>query len=114
MSTIAIPQPRRVLADLVPASLLAEVALVVGAAALVGALAQISIHLGFTPVPITGQTLGVMLGGTPLGGRRAGLALLLYMAAGIIGVPWFAHHTSGYVGSNFGYLIGFVIAGSVL
>jgi biotin transport system substrate-specific component len=114
MSTIAIPQPRRVLADLVPASLLAEVALVVGAAALVGALAQISIHLGFTPVPITGQTLGVMLAGTALGWRRAGLALLLYMAAGIIGVPWFAHHTSGYVGSNFGYLIGFVIAGSVL
>jgi biotin transport system substrate-specific component len=114
MSTIAIPQPRRVLADLVPASLLAEVALVVGAAALVGALAQISIHLGFTPVPITGQTLGVMLAGTALGWRRAGLALVLYMAAGIIGVPWFAHHTSGYVGSNFGYLIGFVIAGSVL
>jgi biotin transport system substrate-specific component len=114
MSTIAIPQPRRVLADLVPASLLAEVALIVGAAALVGALAQISIHLGFTPVPITGQTLGVMLAGTALGWRRAGLALVLYMAAGIAGVPWFAHHTSGYVGSNFGYLIGFVIAGSVL
>ena len=98
MSTIAIPQPRRVLADLVPASLLAEIALVVGAAALVGALAQISIHLSFTPVPITGQTLGVMLAGTALGWRRAGLAMGLYVAAGIAGVPWFADHASGYVG----------------
>jgi biotin transport system substrate-specific component len=114
MSTIAVPQPRRVLADLVPASLLAEVALVVGAAALVGALAQISIHLSFTPVPITGQTLGVMLAGTALGWRRAGLAMALYMVAGVIGVPWFAGHASGYVGASFGYLVGFVIAGSAL
>ena len=51
MSTIAVPQPRRVLADLVPASLLAEAALVVGAAALVGALAQISIHLASPRCP---------------------------------------------------------------
>jgi biotin transport system substrate-specific component len=114
MSTIAIPQPRRVLADLIPASVLAEVALVVGAAALVGALAQISIHLSFTPVPITGQTLGVMLAGTALGWRRAGLAMALYVIAGIAGVPWFAHHASGYVGSNFGYLVGFVVAGTAL
>jgi biotin transport system substrate-specific component len=114
MSTIAIPQPRRVLADLLPASVLAEVALVVGAAALVGALAQISIHLSFTPVPITGQTLGVMLAGTALGWRRAGLAMALYVVAGIAGVPWFAHHASGYVGSNFGYLIGFIVAGTAL
>ncbi|MGA7834760.1 MAG: biotin transporter BioY [Acidimicrobiales bacterium] len=114
MSTIAVPQPRRVLADLVPASLLAEIALVVGAAALVGALAQISIHLSFTPVPITGQTLGVMLAGTALGWRRAGLAMALYMVAGIIGVPWFAGHASGYVGASFGYLVGFVVAGAAL
>ena len=79
MSSIAIPtQPRRVLADVIPRSLLAEVALVVGAAALVGALAQISIHLSFTPVPITGQTLGVMLAGSALGWRRAGAAMLSY------------------------------------
>jgi biotin transport system substrate-specific component len=114
MSIIALPQPRRVLADLVPASVLAEVALVVGAAALVGALAQISIHLGFTPVPITGQTLGVMLAGTALGWRRAGAAMALYMVAGVAGVPWFASHASGYPSATFGFLIGFVIAGTVL
>lgn len=108
------PQPRRVLADVIPRSILAEVVLVVGAAALVGALAQISIHLSFTPVPITGQTLGVMIAGTALGWRRAGLAMLLYLAAGVAGVPWFAGHASGYAVATFGYLIGFVIAGAAL
>jgi biotin transport system substrate-specific component len=114
MSTITMPAPRRVLADVVPKSVLAEVALVVGAAALVGALAQISIHLAHNPVPITGQTLGVMLAGTALGWRRAGMALSLYLVAGVAGVPWFAGHSSGYVLATFGYLIGFVVAGSVL
>lgn len=115
MSTIAIhPQPRRVLADLIAKSVLGEIALVVGAAALVGVLAQISIHLSFTPVPITGQTLGVMVTGAALGWRRAGLALGLYLVAGVAGLPWFADHTSGYVTATFGYLIGFVVAGAVL
>lgn len=114
MSTIAVDPPRRVLADVVPRSVLAEIALVIGAAALVGALAQISFHLGNNPVPVTGQTLGVMLAGTALGWRRAGLATGLYLLAGVGGVPWFAQHTSGYVGASFGYLIGFVVAGAVL
>jgi biotin transport system substrate-specific component len=114
MSTITMPAPRRVLADVVPKSVLAEVALVVGAAALVGALAQISIHLPRNPVPITGQTLGVMLAGTALGWRRAVLALSLYLVAGVAGVPWFASHASGYAVATFGYLIGFIVAGSML
>lgn len=115
MSTIAVSRDRRaVLADTIPQSRLNEIALVVGAAALVGVLAQISIPLGFTPVPITGQTLGVMLAGSALGWRRAGAAMALYVGAGIIGVPWFADHAHGYVGPTFGYLIGFVVAGSAL
>ena len=114
MSTITMPAPRRVLADVVPRSVLADVALVLGAAALVGALAQLSFHLANNPVPVTGQTLGVMLTGTALGWRRAGLALSLYLVAGVAGVPWFADHPSGYVTATFGYLIGFVVAGSVL
>jgi biotin transport system substrate-specific component len=114
MSVITMPESRRVLADVVPKSVLAEVAIVVGAAAFVGALAQISIHLAHNPVPVTGQTLGVMLAGTALGWRRAGLALSLYLVAGVAGVPWFASHASGYAVATFGYLIGFVVAGSVL
>ena len=115
MSTIAVSRNRRtVLADTIPQSLLNEIALIVGAAALVGVLAQISIPLGFTPVPITGQTLGVMLAGSALGWRRAGAAMALYVGAGVLGVPWFAHHAHGYAGPTFGYLIGFVVAGSAL
>jgi len=114
MSLLTTPAPRRVLADVVPKTVLADVALVVGAAALVGALAQVSLHLAHNPVPVTGQTLGVMLAGTALGWRRAGAAMTLYLLAGVAGVPWFAGHSSGYVTATFGYLIGFVVAGSVL
>src|ERR1700719_4388753 len=93
-----------VLADLRPGSLVRATILVVGAAGFVGLLAQISIHLSFTPVPITGQTLGVLLAGTALGWRRAGAALVLYAVAGLAGVPWFAGQASGYVGASFGYV----------
>jgi biotin transport system substrate-specific component len=115
MSSIAVTAPpRRVLADLVPASALADVALIVGAAAFVGLLAQISIPLGFTPVPLTGQTLGVLLAGTTLGWRRASLSMSLYVLAGLAGLPWFASHASGFPAATFGYLLGFVVAGSLL
>jgi biotin transport system substrate-specific component len=99
-----------VLADLLPGALVRDALLVAGAAGFIGLLAQISIPLSFTPVPITGQTLGVLLAGTALGWRRAGAALLLYAVAGVAGVPWFADHSSGYASASFGYIIGFLAA----
>ena len=105
--------PRRsplVLADLLPGAAVRDGLLVVGAAAFIGLLAQISIPLSFTPVPITGQTLGVLLAGTALGWWRAGAALVLYAVAGVAGVPWFAGHSSGYASASFGYVVGFVAA----
>jgi biotin transport system substrate-specific component len=109
-SAIAFPRPRRlVLADLLPGALLRDVTLVVGAAAFVGLLAQVTIHLSLTPVPITGQTLGVLLAGTALGARRGAAAMIVYGLLGVIGVPWFAGHASGYVGATFGYIVGFVV-----
>ncbi len=111
MSSVAIARPRTlVLADLLPGTLLRDVLLVVGGAGFVGALAQISIPLHFTPVPITGQTLGVLLAGTALGWRRAAASMALYAIAGVAGVPWFAGHASGYVGATFGYIVGFFFA----
>lgn len=104
--------PRRsplVLADLIPGAVARDALLVLGGAGLVGLLAQISIHLAFTPVPITGQTLGVLVTGTALGWRRGVAAMLLYATVGLLGVPWFAGHASGYVGASFGYIIGFVL-----
>jgi biotin transport system substrate-specific component len=114
MSTITVDPQRRVLADLLPRTFIIDTLLVVGAAGLVGTLAQISIHLSFTPVPITGQTLGVLLAGCALGWRRAGLSMALYMLAGLAGVPWFASHASGYAAVTFGYLIGFIAAGALM
>jgi biotin transport system substrate-specific component len=117
VSSVAIVRPRPlVLGDLIAAGrgraahAVRDVLLVVGAAGFVGALAQISIHLSFTPVPITGQTLGVLLAGTALGWRRAAAAMALYAVAGVAGVPWFAGHSSGYASASFGYIIGFFFA----
>ena len=117
MSSVAIARPRPlVLGDLIAqhrgraAHAVRDVLLVAGAAGFVGALAQISIHLSFTPVPITGQTLGVLLAGTALGWRRAAASMALYAVAGVAGVPWFAGGASGYVGASFGYIVGFFFA----
>ena len=110
--TLRRPRPL-VLADLLPGTLVRDAALVVGAAGFVGLLAQISIHLSFTPVPITGQTLGVLLAGTALGWRRAAAAMALYAVAGVAGVPWFEAHSSGYASSSFGYILGFFLAATL-
>jgi len=112
--TVTLPARKPVvLADLLPGTLVRDVLLVIGAAGFVGALAQISIHLSFTPVPITGQTLGVLLAGTALGWKRGAAAMIVYALAGLAGVPWFAGHASGYVGASFGYIIGFALCAAL-
>ena len=65
MSIITFNSPRPVLADRISRTAVANVLLVIAAAVFVGLLAQISIPLGFTPVPLTGQTFGIMLAGVP-------------------------------------------------
>jgi biotin transport system substrate-specific component len=118
--SVSLQRPRAlVLGDLIARNqsraiqIVRDVLLVVGAAGFVGALAQISIHLSFTPVPITGQTLGVLLAGTALGWRRAAASMALYAIAGVAGVPWFAGATHGYAGASFGYIVGFFFAAAV-
>jgi biotin transport system substrate-specific component len=102
------PKPL-VLADLFSTTLFHDIVLVVAAAGLVGALAQVSFRLSFTPVPVTGQTLGVLLAGTALGWKRGAAAMAFYAVAGVAGVPWFTGHASGYVGATFGYIVGFIL-----
>ncbi|MFC5185622.1 biotin transporter BioY [Actinomadura harenae] len=118
MSTVhAAPASRRpvaVLSDLLPGSLARDAALVAGAAALVGVAAQISIPLPGTPVPVSGQTFAVLLAGAALGRTRAALGMLLYLAAGVAGVPWFAEGTSGASMATLGYVLGFVLAAAVV
>lgn len=101
---------RDVLADLVPGGLARDLALVVGSAAFVGLSAQVAIPLPFTPVPLSLQTFAVLLSAAALGPARAATAMLLYLAAGMAGVPWFSQQTSGWGFPSFGYVIGFALA----
>ena len=108
---------RRVLADLVPAFAVRDAVLVVAYAVLVGLVAQIVIPLPFTPVPITGQTFGVLLGGMALGWRRALMGMALYLAVGLAGMPWFAGGAGGFNilhAPSFGYIVGFVVAAGIV
>jgi biotin transport system substrate-specific component len=113
----ASPPRRLVLADRVlQRHLVVDVVLVVLGAAFTAALAQISVPLW--PVPITGQTLAVLLVGASLGSVRGGLALIAYAAAGVVGLPVFApeddgSHVTGWaaiLGPTGGYIIGFIFA----
>jgi biotin transport system substrate-specific component len=106
-----------VLADLLPGAAVRDVVLVLAYAALVGLFAQLVIPLPFTPVPITGQTFAVMVGAAALGWQRAVGGMVLYLALGLAGVPWFAGQSGGIAvvtKASFGYLLGFVIAALVL
>lgn len=112
MTTAAATTDRRVLADLVPGGLVRDVVLVVGAAALTGVAAQIAIPLW--PVPVTLQTLTVLLAGAALGPLRGGLSMGLYLVAGAAGVPWFAEQNSGLGFVTLGYVVGFVVAATLV
>jgi biotin transport system substrate-specific component len=100
----------RVLADLVPGAVVRDIALVIGAAAITGLAAQVSIPLPFTPVPISLQTFTVLLSSAALGPIRGGLGMGLYLVAGVAGVPWFSEQRSGFDFPSFGYIVGFVLA----
>ncbi|WP_281966120.1 biotin transporter BioY [Serinicoccus marinus] len=104
-----------VLADrLVPRrGVLTDIALVAGGVVVVSLLALVQFRIG--PVPITGQTLGVMLVGSALGMRRGAATLVTYLLVGLAGAPVFAGGGGpGYVTApSFGYLIGFVAAAAI-
>jgi biotin transport system substrate-specific component len=68
-------------------------------------------------VPVTGQTFGVLLVGGALGFRRGIAAVGLYVAIGLIGLPFFAEGKGGVqviLGATGGYIVGFILAGGVV
>lgn len=94
------------------------VAIVTGSLLIAG-LAQLSIRLPFTPVPITGQTLGVLLVGASLGALRGGMSVGLYLLEGALGAPFFAEGAHGISvltasSASGGYLWGFVVAAALI
>lgn len=110
----AIIERPRVLADAVPGGLARDAALVLGGAGFIGLLAQWALPLPFTPVPLTLGTFAVLLTGAALGSVRALLSTGIYLLAGMAGMPWFAGHAHGWGFPSFGYLIGFVVAATLV
>lgn len=117
MYTVSAPtQARRgtTLADLVGgSSLLRDGLLVVGFCLFTALCAQIVLVLPWTPVPITGQTLGALLAGAVLGSRRGVLSMGLYLLVGGLGLPFFAGGAAGwarFAGPTAGYLLALPLA----
>jgi biotin transport system substrate-specific component len=94
-------------------ALVYDAALVLGGSLFIASSAQVALRLPFSPVPITAQTLAVLLTGALLGSRRGALSLLAYLAEGAMGLPVFARGGAGLpymLGPTGGYLAGFVAA----
>ncbi len=97
-----------------------RVASVLFVTALTAAAAQVSVPLPFTPVPLTLQPMVVLLGGAALGARLGCYSQLLYLAAGIAGLPVFANApllpqgVLRLLGPTGGYLVSYPIAAWVV
>lgn len=86
-------------------------------ATLTAVLGYITIPLPFSPIPITGQSLAVMLAGCVLTPIQAGLSMLTFLFMGIIGLPVFSGGRVGIgviVGKSGGYLIGYLVGAVII
>jgi biotin transport system substrate-specific component len=112
MTALTPAAPRLVLADrVIPRHLVTDIVLVVLGAALVGGFAQLYVPLW--PVPVTGQTLAVLLVGSTLGAVRGALSMVVYALVGGLGVPWFSEASHGWgviLGPTGGYIVGFIFS----
>lgn len=100
-----------------PNSLLAEIPMLLTFNLLLVACSYISINLPFSPVPITGQTFGVLLVAMALGRVRGTAVVLAYLLEGAAGLPVFAGGTAGVVkffGPTGGYLVGFLASAYIV
>ncbi len=93
--------------------------LALGGSWFVAGLAQFEVHLPFTPVPVTGQTAGVLLVGAALGSWLGAVSLVLYLAQGALGMPVYSGGDAGVAflalsSATGGYLWGFVIAAAIV
>jgi biotin transport system substrate-specific component len=102
-------------------SALTQVLFVAAGVAFISLLAQIAIPVPGSPVPVTGQTLAVLLIGTTYGARLGVLTFATYLLAGVAGAPIFApsatsanHGIDRLIGATGGYLVGMLIASLVL
>ncbi|MET4780278.1 biotin transporter BioY [Glaciihabitans sp. UYNi722] len=115
MSNLTLAPGRPTLADrLFSHSIATDAVLVVAGAALTAIAAQLAVPLW--PVPVTGQTLAVLVVGSTLGAVRGSLSMLLYAVLGIVGLPVFSDGSHGLgvvAGPTGGYIIGFIFAAAL-
>lgn len=93
-----------------------NVALVFGGVLFLGAMAQISLPIPGSPVPVTGQTLAVLLLGSAYGASLGVTTFALYLAVGAVGLPFFAQGSHGVhviTGATGGYLVGMLFASAI-
>jgi biotin transport system substrate-specific component len=86
-------------------------------AALTAVLGLVSIPLPFSPVPVSGQSLGIMLAGSVLTVKQAAFSVLTFVLIGAVGVPVFSGLTGGLgilVGPRGGYYLGFLVGAIVI
>ncbi|WP_223784323.1 biotin transporter BioY [Myxococcus sp. AS-1-15] len=111
-STVSANVPtRHVLTDMFVRTRTHEVAVILGAALCTALFAQVAISVPGSPVPVTGQTLAVVVTAAALGPRRGMLGQLAYLLLGAVGLPFFAKAASGWgalLGPTGGYLVGFI------
>lgn len=94
-----------------------HIALIVLGALLVYLTARVVFPVPGSPVPVTGQTFGVLLVGGALGLRRGVASVALYVLIGLIGLPFFAEGKSGVqviAGARGGYIVGFIVAAALV
>lgn len=89
-------------------SLLIKALMVLGGSALIAVAAQVSVPM--IPVPMTLQTLAILVVGLTYGARMGALTVAAYLAEGAAGLPVFAngHSVDAFAGPTAGFLFGFV------
>ncbi|HEU4808723.1 MAG TPA: biotin transporter BioY [Homoserinimonas sp.] len=116
MSRVSLPLRQPTLADrLLGRGFGVDIVLIFTGVALVSIAAQVAIP--HWPIPITGQSIAVLLTGIALGPLRGAIAMALYAVGGAAGLPIFSFSSSGFdsiTGQTGGYIIGFIGAAALV
>jgi biotin transport system substrate-specific component len=113
MTSLALGTRPVIVDRVVPRFLARDAVLVLGAALLTAAMAQLSVPVPGSPVPITGQTFAVLLTAAALGPLRGTAGQATYVLLGMVGLPFYSDGQGGLdaaFGATAGYLLGFVVA----
>jgi biotin transport system substrate-specific component len=110
--TIQLSSQAALIDRVIPRSAINNVALILSGAVFTAYAAQLVVPMW--PVPITAQTLAVLLVGSVLGATRGAISLIVYFSMGAVGLPVFSAATSLSFGPTFGYLIGFIAAAALV